>query len=711
MLISPEYAKLNEQLHHTRPDYGTSGRQWAAKVAGLARQVQAASILDYGCGKQTLAAALPGLQVVGYDPAVPGLDAPPQPADLVVCTDVLEHVEPEHIDEVLDDLCRVTQKAAFVTVATRPAIKTLADGRNAHLTVQPLAWWRSSFESRFDIVEVHELEGYEFSLVLKALHADVEIQAEAAPAPPPAPAPAAAAAGQASPQPAAQGVVKYKGHRLLFATPNRMTAWRVQSLFDKEPDTIRWIEGMAPGSVLVDVGANVGMYTVLAAVTRQIKVHAFEPESQNYALLNQNIAANQLSEQVAAYPLALSDTMAASRLYLSDFSAGGSCHSFGEDVGFDLQPRGHAFAQGSFSVTLDQLVKSGAVPVPDYIKLDVDGFEHKVIEGARETLANPKVKEILVELNTHLPEHNAVIERLHALGFGHDAQQAQGALRKSGAFEGVGEFIFRRGVASSERPTFGRSVNIVPPRSEQGWRVLKHVLDRVAHAELVNDPFPYLVVDEVFPPDYYAQMLEHFPTADSLVPLGQSGRVPSNAYKERHVVLFNDEDFTRLPPAQQAFWAAMAAWMYSDPFVNAFVTRFAEALQPRLAKILAAEGALRTRGDALLVEDHTRYAIGPHTDAPHRLVSFLFYLPEDGSNRDLGTSIYRAKDPDFVCWGGPHHTFEPFERVRTVEFLPNRLLAFPKTERSFHGVEAITRSDVRRRLLINNIRLLNSVTH
>jgi FkbM family methyltransferase len=707
MLISPEYAKLNEQLHGSRPDYGTSGRQWAAKVAGLARQVDARSILDYGCGKQTLAKALPELRVSGYDPAVPGLDAPPAPADLVVCTDVLEHVEPDFIEAVLDDLCRLAQKAAFVTVATRPAVKTLADGRNAHLTVKPFSWWRQSFESRFDIVEAHELEGFEFSLVLRALHADVEIVPEAAPAPATAPAPAVQDDGSAS-----MSVVKVKGHRLVFATPNRMTTWRVQSLFDKEPDTIRWIDGMAAGSVLVDVGANVGMYTVLAAVTRQVTVHAFEPESQNYALLNQNIAANQLSDRVAAYPLALSDEMAASRLFLSQFTAGGSCHSFGEDVGFDLKPRGHAFAQGSFSVTLDQLVKGGAVPVPDYIKIDVDGFEHKVIEGARETLANLKVKEILVELNTHLPEHNAVIERLHALGFAHDAAQAQGALRKAGAFEGVGEFIFRRGgPGTGQKVNFNRSFTIVPPRESEGWRVLQHVLDRVARAELVTEPFPYVVVDDVFPADYYAELLAHFPTADSLVPLGQSGRVPSSAYKERHVVLFNDEEFTRLQPAQRAFWEAMAGWMYSDPFVNAFVTKFATALQPRLTKILAADGVLRSRGDALLVEDHTKYAIGPHTDAPHRLVSFLFYLPEDDSMRDLGTSIYKAKDPNFVCWGGPHHPFEPFERVCTIDFVPNRLVAFPKTERSFHGVEAITREDVRRHLLINNIRLLNSVTH
>jgi FkbM family methyltransferase len=708
MLISREYADLNTQLHQSRPDYGTSGRQWASKVADLAGQVGAATILDYGCGKQTLAAALPGLRVIGYDPAVPGLDAPPVPADLVVCTDVLEHVEPSFIDGVLDDLCRVTSKAAFVTVATRPAVKTLADGRNAHLTVQPLAWWRASFESRFDIVEVRELEGFEFSLVLKALHADIELIPSAPASPAADPSTSRATAQDAD---RATGILKYKSHRLIFNTPNKMTNWRVQSLFDKEPDTIRWIEAMTPGSVLVDVGANVGMYTVFSAVTRQVKVYAFEPESQNYSLLNQNIASNALSDSVIAYPLALSDETGANRLYLSQFTAGGSCHSFGEDVGFDLRPRGHAFAQGSFCTTLDQLVKNGTVPVPDYIKLDVDGFEHKVIEGARETLKNLKVKEILVELNTHLPEHNAVIDRLSALGFTHDPEQVKGALRKSGAFEGVGEFIFRRGISTAASINFARTFTIVPPRTNDGWHVLQHVLDRVARAELVSEPFPYLVVDDVFPADYYAQLLANFPTSESLLPLGQSGRVPSDAYKDRHVVLFNDDDFARLLPERRTFWESMAQWMYSDPFVNAFVTKFAAALQPRLSKIMAAEGSIRSRGDALLVADHTRYAIGPHTDAPHRLVSFLFYLPQDDSMRELGTSIYRPKDPNFVCWGGPHHPFEPFERVRTVDFLPNRLVAFPKTERSFHGVEAITRENVSRHLLINNIRLLNSVTH
>lgn len=164
--ISVEYAQLNAQLHETSPKYGTSGKQWASKVTQLVGQVNAIDILDYGCGKQTLAEALPHLDIIGYDPAIPGLDRPPSPADIVVCTDVLEHVEPEHIEAVLDDIKRLTKKIALVTVATRPAIKFLADGRNAHLTVQPFSWWQSNFEKRFLIAESKEIEGYEFALVL-----------------------------------------------------------------------------------------------------------------------------------------------------------------------------------------------------------------------------------------------------------------------------------------------------------------------------------------------------------------------------------------------------------------------------------------------------------------------------------------------------------------------------------------------------------------
>lgn len=169
-IISKNYAQLNTELHIENPTYGSSGWQWASTVQDLIFQSKATSVLDYGCGKQTLAKSLPHINITGFDPAIPGLDNPPAPADLLVCTDVLEHVEPEFIDAVLDDLARLTKKIALVTVATRAAEKYLADGRNAHLTVEPLSWWRNRFTTRFNIIGIKEQPGFEFALILKNRH-------------------------------------------------------------------------------------------------------------------------------------------------------------------------------------------------------------------------------------------------------------------------------------------------------------------------------------------------------------------------------------------------------------------------------------------------------------------------------------------------------------------------------------------------------------
>ena len=722
MLITEQY-RAEQTALHAAGNYGTASLQYGGTVGALLSQTGATSILDYGCGsKRSLLQALKlpeGVVYEGYDPAIPAYAASPLPAELVCCIDVLEHIEPQYLDNVLDHLATLADPYGFFTIHSGPAGKVLSDGRNAHLTQQGPPWWLPRLKQRFDVLQMVPVPNG-FAVIVKSLKSDMQL-----PLPGPLQLPSGAAAKSASAVPASAAVtpasppvaapatltVKHPDGPLTFHTPNEMTAWRVKTLATKEPDTIRWLEAMKPGSVLVDIGANVGMYSVFAAVTRKVRVFSFEPEAQNYALLNANIEANALSDRVLAFPLALSDEMRLDKLYLSKFDAGGSCHSFADEVGFDLKPRRAAFTQGAFSVTLDMLVETGAVPVPDYIKLDVDGIEHKVLAGARKTLANTKVREVLVELNTHLAEHREAIELLRSCGLSYDQAQVSGALRKSGAFEGVGEFIFRRQRAEAASVDFDRRYTIAPPLLAEGRAVLRHVLGKAAAAKVIEDPFPYLVVDEIFPADYYAKMLEHFPTHESLRPINETGRVTPNMYKERLVVLFTEQEFARMTDAQQRFWREFASWMYADQFLSFFVQKFSAHLEPRIARIVEAEGALQVKGDALLVNDQTNYAIGPHTDSARRLVSFLFYLPRDSSMRELGTSVYRPKDRNFTCWTGRHYGYEDFEKVDTVEFLPNRLLAFPKTERSFHGVEPIVRANVNRPLLINNVRLTNQVTH
>lgn len=239
-------------------------------------------------------------------------------------------------------------------------------------------------------------------------------------------------------------IIRYNAIDIAFATPNYATRWRVDTFFTKEPDTIEWIAGFKPDEVLVDIGANVGMYTVWAAMTRGTRVFAFEPESQNYAILYQNIVHNKLSKRVVGYCAALSDESRFALLYLSEFVTGSSVHTFGEELDFKLQRRPSAIAQGCIATTLDHLVASGVVPVPDHIKIDVDGLEHKVVAGCRNVLANPGVKSVLIEINTNLKEHRALISDLEQLGFNYSRDQVKRSIRTEGAFAGVANHVFRR---------------------------------------------------------------------------------------------------------------------------------------------------------------------------------------------------------------------------------------------------------------------------
>ena len=106
--------------------------------------------------------------------------------------------------------------------------------------------------------------------------------------------------------------------------------------------------------------------------------------------------------------------------------------------------------------------------------------------------------------------------------------------------------------------------------------------------------------------------------------------------------------------------------------------------------------------ELLLINDTLNYKLGPHTDAPRKVMSFLFYLPKDESQIKLGTSIYVPKDLSFHCSGLSHHSHDDFINIHTNNFLPNSVFAFIKTNNSFHGLEKIV-TDERRWVLLYDI--------
>ena len=224
---------------------------------------------------------------------------------------------------------------------------------------------------------------------------------------------------------------------VFYATPNKQCEVRVGSLFTKEPDTIEWIAEMDPGDVFVDIGANVGMYAVWAAKTAGARVFAFEPEGQNFAVLCQNILINHLDAM--AFPFAIGAISEIAPLYVSQFFAAGSCHTFGERVNWKGKEMRPAFVQGSICMPLDQT----PIPPPDYIKIDVDGLEPAVLRGAKRCLEH--ARSVLIEVDTNRAEHRAMIGYMEDLGFRYDPAQAERSRRKEDSkFVGIGNVIFRR---------------------------------------------------------------------------------------------------------------------------------------------------------------------------------------------------------------------------------------------------------------------------
>ena len=162
--ITEEYLGLQAELHKN-PGYGVASLVFAPTVAALIRQAGVRSVSDYGAGKKHL---LVGLSQAGigdveyfpYDPVFPEY-GPPKPADLVCCIDVLEHVEPEKLDNVFRELASITRKYGFFSVHTGPAGKTLSDGRNAHLIQKPSSWWLARLVPHFEVLQLqsHEMMG------------------------------------------------------------------------------------------------------------------------------------------------------------------------------------------------------------------------------------------------------------------------------------------------------------------------------------------------------------------------------------------------------------------------------------------------------------------------------------------------------------------------------------------------------------------------
>jgi len=220
------------------------------------------------------------------------------------------------------------------------------------------------------------------------------------------------------------------------------------------------------------------------------------------------------------------------------------------------------------------------------------------------------------------------------------------------------------------------------------------LLYQLANAPLRTYPFPHLLVEEVFETDFYRRLRALLPDDAAYRPIAEHGRVTAGAYPARRVIELEPEGLASLPASLRVFWQSLVEALESRRLLTLLLQRFHITPPPQTRFVCS----------ALLTRDGTGYGIGPHTDHPDKVLTLLFYLPEDHTQEELGTSLYIPTRPMEKDPGEKHFSARGFQRIFTTPYRPNTLFVFPRSDHSFHGVETIERPGVARDLLIFNLK-------
>ena len=147
-MISDEYKRILTTIH-TETKFGKR-RKLPDHLENFLEEIKPATLIDFGCGKGNLVFTLKKrhnrINVIGFDPGNPRFDRPLFPVDMIISTDVLEHIEPELLDQTLEEI-KQNSRYIYHLISCAPAKLILPDGRNAHLIQESPKWWKEKFES------------------------------------------------------------------------------------------------------------------------------------------------------------------------------------------------------------------------------------------------------------------------------------------------------------------------------------------------------------------------------------------------------------------------------------------------------------------------------------------------------------------------------------------------------------------------------------
>ena len=241
--------------------------------------------------------------------------------------------------------------------------------------------------------------------------------------------------------------LKLENGYLKFFTPNFITYWRFKTFFQKEPETLSWIDSFPKNKKFIfwDVGANIGLYSLYAQRKfPKSETISFEPSTSNLRILSRNIFINDLDKKIKILPLALNNSnFSFSHLNESDFIEGGALNAFDNKKDYEGKNFKARNKYQILGVSADNLIHLKILEIPNYIKIDVDGNEHIVLEGMKTILSSKKCKAISIEINDRYKiQKKNVINILKKNGFKFLDKQQSELIKKSDIFKDSYNYIF-----------------------------------------------------------------------------------------------------------------------------------------------------------------------------------------------------------------------------------------------------------------------------
>lgn len=240
---------------------------------------------------------------------------------------------------------------------------------------------------------------------------------------------------------------------IFFYTPTSMCDFRVNTFFEKEPETLEWIDRFEIEEnnevCLWDIGANIGLYSIYAAVKyKNLKIFSFEPSTSNLRVLSRNLSINNLNDNVTIVPIALGENNTYfSKFYETNFMEGGALNSFKYNKNYIGNKLDYSNSYNILGLSLDELIEKTNIIIPRYIKIDVDGLEHLILKGSEDLLQSKELKEVFIEINENFKEQfKSVIDIMTKNNFKIISKKNSEIIKKSKEFSNTFNYHFIKNI-------------------------------------------------------------------------------------------------------------------------------------------------------------------------------------------------------------------------------------------------------------------------